>query len=279
MSRLNEINDMLKEYGVDPITNKLNETQVYKLKKATVLNESVTDEKLNTIYKLIREALTLIEPEKVMSKEQKIKELEQMYETYVSKHGENEKANMLLNRVHEMKRQMVAERIQETITITLNESAQEAEAIMAAKGMLDDIIGFQSKIGDIQNKYMDGFLGKVTDAYGSDKADMVRTKLNESLQSLMDAVRDTKEGMSEIVDILSGNSDGSEDDMIDDVDGEDMEDFEDDSEATDGDDLGELGDLDGSESDSDSEGDDLLSGLDDTESKDDMATDFKRKGE
>lgn len=283
MNRLDEINHILNEYGVNKLSESLTKEQLSALKaEANTINESVElqySQHVDNINMLIKEGVEILEEirkSKMKSKQEKLTELQHMYENYVAEHGENDKAKQLAIMLKSAEQEVLSEKYNSMMMTALNESAQEAEAIMASKSIRDDIIGFQSKIGDIQNKYLDGLLSKITDAYGSDMADKVREEMNTSLQTLMDQVRATKDDLSNIVDRLSGKG-GDEDSMLDDAPDESMDDFEDDSEDDADMDFGD--DEDAVEGDSEASEDDDLGDLDfETSSDADYESDdFERK--
>ena len=87
----------------------------------------------------------------------------------------------------------------------LRESAGKAQTIMSAKGLQDDMIDFQAKVGDIQNKYVDSFIAMVNEEYGADVAFDIQNRLMNSLDDLMKMVRKTKNDV-EIVNIQGNES-------------------------------------------------------------------------
>ena len=110
----------------------------------------------------------------------------------------------------------------------LRESAGKAQTIMSAKGLQDDMIDFQAKVGDIQNKYVDSFIAMVNEEYGADVAFDIQNRLMNSLDDLMKMVRKTKNDMLEIVNILSGNESSRSNDIVQpETSDESMSDFDD----------------------------------------------------
>ncbi len=304
-ANLEKINNILKEsFGfTKDITNKLSKSALVELRKKAQDNMKhiVESSEFNSYHKspeynqsmLVVEAVNILtnkkstqsELDEIISKahnESRVKtsadtlyELKNMYEGYVAKHGENDKAKKMAEKIQAMEKKVYNESISSKLNILLKEDAEKAEAIMSARGLLDDLMGYQAKIGETQNKYLDPFIEMVRSEFSNEMADDMYEKMNSSLSDLLAQVRDTKEVFANVVAVLSG--DAEMDSMVDDEKG-DME----------SDELADFGDEEGSEEGSDEALDDL--GLGDEESSEeseegseeeefDLGDEFKRREE
>ena len=280
-ANLDKINKILKEsFGfTKDISNKLSKSALVELRKKAKenMNHIVESSEFNSYHKspeynqsmLVVEAVNILtnkkstqsELDEIISKahnESRVKtsadtlyELKNMYESYVAKNGENDKAKKMAEKIQSMEKKVYNESISSKLNILLKEDAEKAEAIMSARGLLDDMVGYQAKIGETQNKYIDPFVEMVRSEYSNEMADDLYEKMNSSLSDLLNQVRDTKEVFANVVAVLSG--DAEMDSMVSDEKGD-----------MDSDELGDFGgDEEGSEEGSDEELADL--GLGDEE--------------
>lgn len=207
----------------------------------------------------------------VLSSHDKLYELKSMYESYVKKNGENKKSQKMLESIAGLEKKMYSEKVSDKLNLMLKEDAEKAEAIMSAKGLLDDIMEYQAKIGETQNKYLDPFIELVRGEYDNEVADDVYNKLNDSLTDLLSTVRDTKEVFANVVGVLSGNEDMES--MVTpvegDMDSDNIEDMDGGSEKEPEDDTGM----------SDEELDNLLGDEGEEEEEEEPDTEFKRREE
>ena len=234
---LKKINKILKEsFGFKlAITPKLTKGALNELRKKAQENMSkiVESSEFNSYHKnpnynesmLVVEAVNILTNKKstqsalddiigrahnessVVSTYDKVYELKSMYESYVKKNGENKKAKAMAEKIDNMEKKLYCENVSSKLNLMLKEDAEKAEAIMSAKGLLDDIMEYQAKIGETQNKYLDPFIELVRGEYDNEVADDIYTKLNDSLANLLSTVRDTKEVFANVVGVLSGEED------------------------------------------------------------------------
>lgn len=306
-ANLDKINKILKEsFGFSrDISNKLSKAALVELRQKAKDNmkKIVESSEFNSYHKspeysqsmLVVEAVNILtnkkstqsELDEIISKarnESKVKtsadslyELKSMYESYVAKNGENDKSKKMAEKIQAMEKKVYNESISAKLNILLKEDAEKAEAIMSARGLLDDLMGYQAKIGETQNKYLDPFVEMVRAEYSNEMADDIYEKMNSSLSDLLSQVRDTKEVFANVVAVLSG--DAEMDSMVDnesgDMESDELEDFGSDEESEEGseaeslDDLG-LGDEESEESEEGSE--------EDSEELD-LGDEFKRREE
>lgn len=225
-ARLKKINAELKKHGVLEITPTLSESVLTELLETAKQSkkEIASKSEHNTYHKssdyacalLVQEAVEIItspdfeSPIVTYISESSMNDLETLrktYSKYVSKHGEDAKAQSLKESISKIERKIYESKKTKLLQSVIVESAGAAETIMSAKGLHDDMIDLQVKVGDIQNKYVDSFIGMVNDEFGIDKADSIKSQLMDSLDALMAAVRQTKDDVLSIVNQLSGNTD------------------------------------------------------------------------
>ena len=181
-----------------------------------LLNKKTTQ---NDLDEIVRRAYN---ESKVVTVSDKYHELKAMYERYVAKNGMTPVAEGMKAKLDEVEKQMYNENVRSKLSLLLKEDADKAEAIMAAKGLLDDLLGYQSKIGETQNKYLDPFIAMVRSEYSTELADEIYNKMNDALTELLGKVRETKEVFANVVAVLSGQGE-LEDSMVEPEEEEDME--------------------------------------------------------
>lgn len=172
-----------------------------------LLNKKATQSELDEIVQRAHNESRVVTPS------DKYNELKGMYEKYVTKHGMTKVAEGMKEKLNSIEKEMYNENISSKLSLLLKEDADKAEAIMSAKGLLDDLLGYQSKIGETQNKYLDPFIEMVRSEYSNEMADEIYNKLNDSLSDLLAQVRDTKEVFANVVGVLSGQGE-LEDTMV-----------------------------------------------------------------
>lgn len=225
-AKLKKINKQLSNYGVEEIKESISEGTIQKLREhaESMRNTVMESSEFNSYHKntdyavsiLVMEAIEILtNPEDdspyinyIAEAKDKVKELESMYENYVRKNGDNKKAKELKGRINKIKSSIYESEASKKFETILKESAGKAQTIMSAKGLQDDMIDFQAKVGEIQNKYVDSFIAMVNDEYGAEMATDIQDRLMDSLDELMKMVRKTKTDMLTIVNILSGNEVG-----------------------------------------------------------------------
>lgn len=280
--KLEKINRELSKYGCDPVPSNITKKTISKLKEQVKLMKTQVMESsaFNTYHKnpdyavalLIQEAIEIIiNPEddtpyiKITETKSKLSDIKKLYENYIAKNGKDSKSEELLARIIKIEKSIYEGETNDKLRIALKESAGKAQTIMSAKGLQDDMIDFQVKVGDLQNKYVDSFIAMVNDEYGAETSNDIKTRLMGSLDELMKMVRKTKDDMQNIVNILSGNEDTS---SITDDDPEGSIETDDELDL----------DLDNDE-DRDEDSDDLDLDLDLDGDDNASGDDFKRKGE
>lgn len=243
-AQLKKINRELSNYGVQPIKETISRSTINKLREHAefMRNNVMENSAFNSYHKnsdyavaiLIKEAIEiLINPDDdspyinyTTESKNRVKELEIMYENYISINGNNKKSKELKLRINNIKTSIYESETSKKLNMVLKESAGKAQTIMSAKGLQDDMIDFQAKVGDLQNKYVDSFIAMVNDEYGADMSSDIQSRLMDSLDALMTSVRKTKDDMLNIVNILSGNE--KTDSILDNDDtDENMDDFDD----------------------------------------------------
>lgn len=224
--KLKKINNELKKYGCDPIPSNITGETIKKLEEqAKLMKKQVMESSaFNTYHKnpdyavalLVQEAIDIIiDPEddtpyiKITETKSKLSDIKRLYENYIEKNGKDSKSEELLARIIKIEKSIYEGETNDKLRVALKESAGKAQTIMSAKGLQDDMIDFQAKVGDLQNKYVDSFISMVNDEYGAETSNDIKNRLMGSLDELMKMVRKTKDDMQNIVNILSGNEDTS----------------------------------------------------------------------
>lgn len=124
-----------------------------------------------------------------------------------------QKLAIIESKIKELKSKLYNESKEKEISMMLREDAQQAELIMASKGLLDTVHGFQTKIGALMNKDLDPFIERVRSIYGNETADKIYTNIDDSLMDLLETVKDTKSVFASVVATLSGDEGALESDM------------------------------------------------------------------
>lgn len=174
---------------------------------------------------------------KTVSPKEKIAHLESLYENYVNKNGFDEKSNELNEKLTNLKKEVYKKDVGHKLKMKLSEDTERAETIMAAQGLLDDILNYQAKIGEMLNETLDSFVQKVNAEYSSETGDQIREKLNTALNNILDTIDESKSEFYEVVNMVSGDEEGSEDSMMDEPDIGSLEDDESNEEESEQEDL------------------------------------------
>ena len=199
---------------------------------------------------------------------EKLKQLETIYENYVRKNGNDEKAKELSEKIGKIRKSLYESDTSYRFHQILKEEADRAETIMTAKGLLDDILGHQAKIGEMLNQYIDPFSRMVNNEYGVETSESIRNDLSTALENVLSSIAEAKEKFYDAVNVLTGESE-IDDMVVSEPDMGSLEDEEDDS--LDMDDLESTEEPEEDEEDDSGEGIDLDLDLDDS--------DFERKEE
>lgn len=88
----------------------------------------------------------------------------------------------------------------------MEDSITNAEAIMAAQDMVDRIQGMLEDVGQMINEEIPPLADSIRGAIGASESDQFKSSVTDSLNSLMDAVRDARESMELAVRALSGEA-------------------------------------------------------------------------
>ena len=92
-----------------------------------------------------------------------------------------------------------------TGTVQLNESeVDQASAIVAARGMVDEIQKMVEKIGTMVNEELPGLYDTIRDRVGADQAQAFNNAAQTALTPLMDAVKAAREAMDNAARVVAG---------------------------------------------------------------------------
>jgi hypothetical protein len=130
-----------------------------------------------------------------------------------------------------MKREKLEEGLLAQLNTLLESDAAEAEVLMAARGMVDELQDMIEKLGKLQNDQLGPLTDEMAYSHGTDNAAVFKDTVNDAVAGLLGQARSTKDAVNDAVLILNGEK--PSDDMSDsDVIGGDMQDdFEDDVEV------------------------------------------------
>ncbi len=130
-----------------------------------------------------------------------------------------------------MKREKLEEGLLAQLNTLLESDAAEAEVMMAARGMVDELQDMIEKLGKLQNDQLGPLTDEMVYSHGADRAASFKDTVNDAVAGLLGQARATKDTVNDAVLVLSGETPA--DDMSSgDVIGDDMQDdFEDDVEV------------------------------------------------
>ena len=131
---------------------------------------------------------------------------------------------------YSMKREQLAEGLLAQLNTLLESDAAEAEVLMAARGISDELQDMIEKIGKIQNDQLGPLTDEMVHSHGQDAASAFKDAADQALSDLMMSSRTAKDSVSNATLVLSG--DAPADDMSDDLEvgGDIQDDFIDDVE-------------------------------------------------
>ena len=130
-----------------------------------------------------------------------------------------------------MKREKLEEGLLAQLNTLLESDAAEAEVMMAARGMVDELQDMIEKLGKLQNDQLGPLTDEMVYSHGADRAASFKDTVNDAVAGLLGQARATKDTVNDAVLVLNGETPA--DDMSSgDVIGDDMQDdFEDDVEV------------------------------------------------
>ena len=132
---------------------------------------------------------------------------------------------------YNMKREQLAEGLLAQLNTLLESDAAEAEVLMAARGIADELQDMIEKIGKIQNDQLGPLTDEMVHSHGQEAASVFKDTADQALSGLMQEARTAKDAISNATLVLSG--DAPADDMSGDLEigGDIQDDFVDDVET------------------------------------------------
>jgi uncharacterized protein YpiB (UPF0302 family) len=102
--------------------------------------------------------------------------------------------------------------VQESLAAWLQENRRQinegevgnAEVLLAAKDMVDSVQDAIEKVGKMQNEQLPQLLDSIRDQIGSEQAEGFKNAVGETLSTLMDNLKQARDGVDNGVRILSG---------------------------------------------------------------------------
>ena len=129
---------------------------------------------------------------------------------------------------YKMDREKLEEGLLAQLNTLLESDAAEAEVMMAARGMVDELQDMIEKLGKLQNDQLGPLTDEMAYSHGADQASSFKDKVNDAVASLLGQARATKDTVNDAVLVLNGEK-PSDDMSSGDIIGGDMsDDFEDD---------------------------------------------------
>ncbi len=131
---------------------------------------------------------------------------------------------------YKMSTQKIQENLLAELNTLLESDAAEAEVLMAARGMVDELQDMIEKLGKLQNDQLGPLADEMAYSHGSEQSESFKDSVNDAIAGLLGQARATKDTVNNAVLVLNGEKPAN--DMTDsDVIGGDMQDdFEDDVE-------------------------------------------------
>ena len=130
-----------------------------------------------------------------------------------------------------MKREKLEEGLLAQLNTLLESDAAEAEVLMAARGMVDELQDMIEKLGKLQNDQLGPLTDEMAYSHGPERAASFKDAVNDAVAGLLGQARATKDTVNDAVLVLNGEA-PADDMSADDVIGGDMQDdFEDDVEV------------------------------------------------
>lgn len=131
---------------------------------------------------------------------------------------------------YKMSTQKIQENLLAELNTLLESDAAEAEVLMAARGMVDELQDMIEKLGKLQNDQLGPLSDEMAYSHGSEQASTFKESVNDAISGLLGQARSTKDTVNDAVLVLNGEKPSN--DMASDIEigGDMQDDFEDDVE-------------------------------------------------
>ncbi|MDA9993082.1 hypothetical protein N9E09_00265 [bacterium] len=131
---------------------------------------------------------------------------------------------------YKMSTQKIQENLLAELNTLLESDAAEAEVLMAARGMVDELQDMIEKLGKLQNDQLGPLSDEMAYSHGADRATAFKESVNDAISGLLGQARSTKDTVNDAVLVLNGEKPSN--DMASDIEigGDMQDDFEDDVE-------------------------------------------------
>jgi hypothetical protein len=136
---------------------------------------------------------------------------------------------------YKMEREKLEEGLLAQLNTLLESDAAEAEVMMAARGMVDELQDMIEKLGKLQNDQLGPLSDEMAYSHGADQASSFKDKVNDAVASLLGQARATKDTVNDAVLVLNGEKPADDMSSGDVIGGDMADDFEDDVEFAAGD--------------------------------------------
>ena len=131
---------------------------------------------------------------------------------------------------YKMSTQKIQENLLAELNTLLESDAAEAEVLMAARGMVDELQDMIEKLGKLQNDQLGPLSDEMAYSHGAEQASSFKESVNDAISGLLGQARSTKDTVNDAVLVLNGEKPSN--DMASDIEigGDMQDDFEDDVE-------------------------------------------------
>ena len=130
-----------------------------------------------------------------------------------------------------MKREKLEEGLLAQLNTLLESDAAEAEVLMAARGMVDELQDMIEKLGKLQNDQLGPLTDEMSYSHGTDSAAAFKDAVNDAVAGLLGQARSTKDAVNDAVLVLNGEKPSDDMSAGDVIGGDIQDDFEDDVEV------------------------------------------------
>jgi hypothetical protein len=107
---------------------------------------------------------------------------------------------------YKMKKTKLEEGLLAQLNALLEGDAAEAEIIMAARGIVDELQDIIEKLGKIQNDQLGPLADEMSYTHGPEQADAFKASTDAAISTLLDTARQTKDEVNNAVLVLNGQA-------------------------------------------------------------------------
>lgn len=132
---------------------------------------------------------------------------------------------------YKMKKEKLEEGLLAQLNKLLESDAAEAEVMMAARGIVDELQDMIEKLGKLQNDQLGPLTDEMAYSHGPERAASFKDAVNDAVAGLLGQARATKDTVNDAVLVLNGEAPADDMSAGDVIGGDMQDDFEDDVEV------------------------------------------------